>query len=81
MYEHYIYFCYCMNCSFFFSDVCKIRGLLKLQYMGRQKPFQSTHNSDGTRYFLNLLDMWSPTEVSIDCRAKKVIFCHSSNWL
>ena len=35
--------------AFFFaiSQVCRIRGRHELQYMRRQKPFQSTCNSDG----------------------------------
>ena len=50
--------------------------------MSLQKPCHSTRNSDGARFFVcNILDMWSPTEVPIDCKAKEVTFCHSLNWL
>ena len=65
-----------------FSNLQNKKGVHELQYMSLQNPFQSTRNSDGTRCFgWNLLDMWSPAEVSIDCKAKEVTLCHSFNWL
>ena len=65
-----------------FSNLQNKKGVHELQYMSLQNPFQSTRNSDGTRCFgCILLDMWSPAEVSIDCKAKEVTFCHSFNWL
>ena len=67
---------------FFFWSLQKKRGVHKLQYMSLHKPCHSTRNSDGTRFFVcNLLDMWNPTEVPIDCKAKEVTFCPSLNWL
>ena len=65
-----------------FSILQSKTGVHELQYMSWQKPFQSTLNPDGTRYFVwNLLNMRSPTQVSIDCKATEVTFCHSFNLL
>ena len=61
--------CCCTNCSF-------------LQFLKSAEWERCAWASVYERCFgWNLLDMWSPAEVSIDCKAKEVTFCHSFNWL